>query len=784
MENKEYILSHFNFNHHGKANPDTVIKGDKYRFTILKDRFVRMEFSEEGIFEDRPSQIFFHRFSEKPEFNVNINDDVLVINTDYFILSYSINMPFSQKTLSIKLVAQEVIDSSTWEYGQKEKGNRLGTSRTLDGIDGFLNLEDGLFSEDGYVIIDDSTSLVFEDGWISQRKKGNLDLYYFAYGNDYKSGLRDFYKVSGKTPLIPRYALGNWWSRYWGYSDEELKELINNFEKRDIPLSVCIIDMDWHTVDISSKYGSGWTGYTWNKELFKNPENMLEWLKNKGLARSLNLHPALGIRGHEDCYNDVAKFMGVDYKKEEPVNFDSTDPKFMKAYFEIVHNPLEEMGVDFWWIDWQQGNKSTIKNFDPLWMLNHLHYLDLQRDGNKRGFTFSRYAGIGSHRYPIGFSGDTHVTWESLSFQPFFTANASYIGYGWWSHDIGGHFFGTEDKELYTRWVQFGVFSPIFRLHTSRNFYHKREPWKWPKEIELIVTKYMRLRHKLIPYIYSLAYQNSNYGLPLIRPMAFEDQGAYKYKNQYYFGSELVVAPPITKQDSKFNRTITKVWLPKGEWFDFFTGEYYSGDREYTIYSKLDEVPVFAKAGAIIPLSVLTSRNQISNPEEIELVLFPGADGEFELYEDDGVSNKYLDNDFVITKIKTKYRDGVINLTISESIGELSLIPENRIYKITIIGSNNIKPIILKGITEHNVAINALIKTDFVYEYEIMNILLDSNIASHIKAEIGFIGNKMNKEKGGILGLDISKLEKVKKVKRLKIISKIKEMVINCILKH
>ena len=158
--------------------------------------------------------------------------------------------------------------------------------------------------------------------------------------------------------------------------------------------------------------------------------------------------------------------MGIDPASELAVNFDPTDPDFMEAYLEELHHPLEDEGVDFWWLDWQQGGVTKVPGLDPLWLLNHFHYLDSGRDG-KRPLTFSRYAGIGSHRYPIGFSGDTHITWESLDFQPYFTATASNAGYGWWSHDIGGHFKGYLDDDLATRWVQLGVFSPVNRLHSG-----------------------------------------------------------------------------------------------------------------------------------------------------------------------------------------------------------------------------------------------------------------------------------------------------------------------------
>ena len=194
----------------------------------------------------------------------------------------------------------------------------------------------------------------------------NLDLYFFGYGHDYFGCLRDYYKISGKTPLIPRYILGNWWSRYWEYTEEELKELISTFESHQIPLSVCIIDMDWHLVKIDKKYGRGWTGYTWNRELFPDPKGMLEWLHEKNIKVSMNLHPADGIKPHEECYPRVANFMGANQAAEEPVDFDIADPKFVSAYFDLVHHPLEDEGVDFSWLDWQQGRSSKIKSLDPL----------------------------------------------------------------------------------------------------------------------------------------------------------------------------------------------------------------------------------------------------------------------------------------------------------------------------------------------------------------------------------------------------------------------------------
>ena len=244
----------------------------------------------------------------------------------------------------------------------------------------------------------------------------------------------------------------------------------------------------------------------------------MDWLHKRNMKITLNVHPADGVRAYEQAYERVAKRMGIDPDSQEPVQFDVTDRHFLEVYFEELHHPLEEEGVDFWWLDWQQGTVTKIPGLDPLWMLNHFHYLDSARRG-KRRLTFSRYAGIGSHRYPIGFSGDTVISWDSLKFQPYFTATASNAGYGWWSHDIGGHMHGVRDDELTARWVQLGVFSPLNRLHSTDNPFNGKEPWKYNKITQSIMEEFLRLRHKLVPYLYTMNRYASRDGQPLVRPM-------------------------------------------------------------------------------------------------------------------------------------------------------------------------------------------------------------------------------------------------------------------------
>ena len=669
----------------GHAEDAAIIQGEKYRFTVLTEEMIRLEYCEDGKFEDRATQCVIDRKFKVPEYQVIENEESLEIITDKIHLVYN-KQKFTDYGLSVQVRGNISVYHSIWHFGEEATDLR-GTARTLDEADGAIELEHGIISRFGYGILDDSRSLVItEDGWVEPRKEDCIDIYFLGYGHEYEHCLKDYYHLTGKTPLLPRYALGNWWSRFYRYSDQEYKALMTRFEKEEIPFSVSVIDMDWHLVDIDPKYGSGWTGYTWNKELFPDPKEFMTWLHDHGLKVTLNVHPAGGVQAHEEKYKEMAEAMGRDWEKEEPVNFDVTDQKFLKAYFEYLHHPNEEEGVDFWWLDWQQGGLSKIPGLDPLWMLNHYHYLDSGRRG-KRRLTFSRYAGMGSHRYPVGFSGDTIISWESLAFQPYFTANASNVGYGWWSHDIGGHMKGYRDEELSTRWIQFGVFSPIMRLHSSNSAFTGKEPWNYNAVSENIMKRYLKLRHEMIPYLYTMNYHASHDGQPLIRPMYYlepEQPEAYEVPNEYYFGTELVVCPITEPTDKAAGTACVKAWIPEGKWYDIFSGLKYDGGRMLELYRSLEDIPVLAKEGAIIPLTDLTEyTNSVENPKELAVKIVPGKKNAFILMEDTGDTCEDKEENWAQTKLEWINENEFI---IHPANGNLDVIPKRRTWKMEFYG--------------------------------------------------------------------------------------------------
>ncbi len=665
----------------GKPNKDNIILCGNVRVTVLTDRMVRVEYSPAGDFTDLPSQTVWYRDFGKVDFTKEVKTDILIIKTksaEFYVNSHSGNFKYA------------VINGKQCSYDASH--NLKGTTRTLDGTFGPVNLDDGILSTDGVSVYDDSKTLLLQaDGMLTEREKDTKDIYVFAFGKNYVDWLKDFYKITGKPPLVPRYALGNWWSRYRAYTQKEYEDLMAEFFRRDIPLTIATVDMDWHWVKIDEKFGkcekkgvkwgSGWTGYSWNTDLFPDYKAFLQKLHDMDLKVTLNLHPADGVRSFENQYEDMAKAMNIDPATEKTVEFDLTDKNFINAYFDILHHPFENEGVDFWWIDWQQGTKSKKAGLDPLWLLNHYHYCDNEKE-NSRPLILSRYAGIGSHRYPLGFSGDTAINWKVLNFQPYFTANAANCGYTWWSHDIGGHHFGEHDDELYIRWLQYAVFSPILRLHSTALETLGKEPWNFSWEAEVLGAESLRLRHKLIPYIYAMNYRSYKEGRALCEPMYYtypENQESFEVKNEYFFGSEILVCPVTTKLDGKTKTAATKVWLPQGRWTNIFDGKIYKGGQTVVINSPINTIPALAKEGAIIPMSA-DDGNSWQCPQHLDIDIYRGNNS-FDFYEDDGETCNYKNGEYSITKMTVQEENDTLTFTINGGKA-LKCIPAKRTYTL------------------------------------------------------------------------------------------------------
>ena len=334
------------------CSAQSMIVGSCYRFSLLTARLVRMEYDPDGVFEDRPTQMAVNRSFPPVEYAVYETDQHLEIITDALNIFYD-KGPFTVHSLQVKVRSECCGIYCTWNYSEPVIEGLGGTAQTLDQADGEIPLEPGIQSRiGGFGVLDDSQSAVIQpDGSVCARRSGVRDVYFFGYGFAYRDCLRDFFSLSGYTPLIPRYALGNWWSRFHPYTDEEYLQLMDRFRAEEIPLSVAVIDMDWHLRNIDPRYGKGWTGFTWNRELIREPAKFLAELHDRALKTTLNLHPAEGIQPHESMYECMAYQLQRDPKQHQPIRFDFCNAAFIHAYFQYVIHPLEKQGVDFWWLD-------------------------------------------------------------------------------------------------------------------------------------------------------------------------------------------------------------------------------------------------------------------------------------------------------------------------------------------------------------------------------------------------------------------------------------------------
>ncbi len=685
------------------AQNNIAYQDNEVRLTVITDGVIRLEWQPEGRFTDLPSFTASERDYPETEFKTRTKGRDIIISTSKMTLTYRKGSGrFTDKNLSIK--ANDGF--FTWKPGMRQKENLKGTFRTLDGLDGDIQtqdwvadmkqgetrqFEDGIIARDGWTLIDESESYLFDDSewaWVKEREAGECqDWYFMAYGHDYKAALKDYTVFAGKMPLPPRFAFGYWWSRYWAYSDKELRNLVDKFHTYDIPLDVLVIDMDWHYTDPGR---GGWTGWTWNKSIFPDPRKFMDYLHENNLKATLNLHPADGFDHYEWCYPALAESLGKDPDGKERIEWVNSDKRFMLNMFEKVMHPMQEEGVDFWWLDWQQHVYDVkLPKLHNTWWINYCYFSDMERNGDKRPLLYHRWGGLGNHRYQIGFSGDATISWKSLDFQPYFTATASNVLYGYWSHDIGGHLdMGNGiDPEMYTRWLQYGAFSPIMRTHSSKSGSLNKEPWVFPEEYADVIRNTVRQRYEMVPYIYTMARKGYDEGLALCRPLYYEypeNQEAYDFRSEYMFGDNIIIAPVTSPAENGFAEV--EVWLPEGEWYEYSTGTLLNGGQTLKRRFAIDEYGIYVKAGSVLPFYNKTVNHLNSNDEDIIVTVFPKGDGSFTMYEDGGNSKDYSGS-FATTGLKSTWDGQTQTIEIAPREGSYAGMPADRRFMVKVVAS-------------------------------------------------------------------------------------------------
>ena len=701
-----------------KAADEAIVTLGRARFSVLTDRLIRIEWAKvTGMFEDEATLSFVNRLLPVPKFEKQVTDTSVMIKTQYITLEYTPGdagkTMFNENNLKATILLSNG-KTSTWNPGSKHDGNLLGTVRTLDSHEGPEELDCdknpradlycryGLVSRDGWVLVNDTEHLMStpkddkEVPWLLDRESNDVeDWYLFGHGHDYKAALADFTKVSENIPLPPRYAFGVFFSRWWNFNEIGSRRVVEEYRVHQTPLDVFVTDMDWHKTfykeaDKGEKDQAGqtigWTGLSWDRHLLPNPEHFFAWCKTKGLRNTLNLHPASGVQPWEDVYEAMAREMGIDPTTQRYVPYNLTDKHFAEAYQDIALKPLIDKGVDFWWLDWQQWSEGSP---NPTFWLNHVFFNQHRRvqDG-LRGMILHRWGGLGNHRFQIGFSGDVVPSWNSLAFQPYFTMTAANVLYGFWSHDIGGHTAPVE-AEMYQRWIQWGIWSPIFRTHCTKQSNNDRRIWTYPFTNFMGMRESHQLRSQMVPYIYTAAWRSHITGISLVHPLYYEwpeIEDAYS-KTEFLFGDNILVSPVVQAGDSATGLVAQKIWLPPGRWIEWDALNIFEGPQSLDRAYDLDETPVFVRAGSIIPMRPADKPLFGSAQQQYTTLLlrvYPDAsttNSSAILYEDDGITDKYEKaSAYSTTDLTYQLTDGgrTVVVTMSEAKGSFAELPAKR----------------------------------------------------------------------------------------------------------
>ncbi|TLY76953.1 MAG: DUF5110 domain-containing protein, partial [Gammaproteobacteria bacterium] len=373
-----------------------------------------------------------------------------------------------------------------------------------------------------------------------------------------------------------------------------------------------------------------------------------------------------------------------DVEPPKRIYFDLSNQQQAEVFMRALHKPLMQQGVDVWWVDGGGGAVDMPGLNKQLWT-NKVFYDYTQQETGRRGFILSRYGDWGSERYPAFFTGDAYSQWPVLAYEVAFTARGGNVLVAYISHDIGGFHGAKIDFDLYARWIEFGTFSPLLRMHSAHANPHEgnmRMPWVYGSQGVALMKKYFTLRTQLIPYLYTYAWLAHEQAVPIARPLYLqypELEEAYQHSHEYFFGEEMLVAPVL---DPSGNQTI---YLPPGRWIDFFTGKRYEGGATFTAHYAVDGTPVFVREGAVIPEQSVSDYSNAKPLDTVILNVYGSGEGSFDLYEDDGVSLAYTKGQYAQTAMTyAASSDGLHHLDIEPTKGTFQGQVQARSYELRI----------------------------------------------------------------------------------------------------
>ena len=754
-----------------------------YRFSLLSDGLVRIEYAPDRRFEDRPSFVALTRPAAVAFREVRENTDGagLVLVSDHLRIfcvdtaraptADNLRIEFSGGAwtpdavdkanlggchCSLDCVNDQLIPKgvhpataalhdngchwSLWNYTWRSQGKKDGeilaenryANMSLGRIIAETNEAEwpeplreivnerrkyppGLLSRAGYFLLDDSKSPLIDPAteWLAKREggEGARDWYFFGYGADFKRALADYRALCGAVPMLPRYALGLWYSRYPTFKQEGLIETAETFEQAGLPLSVLVLDLEWHRF--------GWNGWDWNPEHISDPEGLLRFFGERGIHTTLNLHPE-SLPAGDSRAPAFLEAAGIGAEESKPVQSDrgeaihkgcyfSDNPRHMRAFMEVLHDPVKRQGVDFWWMDGLVELRETTHLDAQAWT-NHLYQQHARRTyPRERPMVMARSAGFGTHRYPFQFTGDTFCQWPVLKSSVEYLLRAGHMGQSYVTHDIGGH-MGYSGKNLpemlYLRWLQFGALSPICRLHSAGE--SERRPWKYSDEVQAGARASLSLRTSLVPYLYSLARESAEKGLPICRSNALEAptwEAGYEIWDRYFIGDRLYAAPILEDGDGLENSGATAI-LPPGGWVCGLTGRRIESDGVTPVALETGATlapPHFFKAGCVFVKQAGDQRvGELPTVLEVHCYLptdggstggSEGVGDAFELYEDDGLSTAHEAGAYAVTAFEWKVDAGAaaareVEIRISPLRHALPEMPARRDYRVFVHGAS------------------------------------------------------------------------------------------------
>jgi alpha-glucosidase (family GH31 glycosyl hydrolase) len=669
----------------------TFISGQA-RFQVLAPELVRLEYSPSATFVDAPSVAVINRSDwPKTAAQSREEDGWFTLTTERLSLRYKLGSG-AFATNNLRIEWRDSSRTHQWKPGDADDQNLGGVPASLDNRSTKAVTEPGPLSRKGYYVLDDSKTALFDQAsdWVKPRSaKDSQDWFFLAYGTDYKSALAQLSKLVGPPPMLPRYVFGTWFGSRAGYSGQEWEMIVKQFRDEQLPLDMVVIDSD-------SKTKMVWTGYDWDLEQVPDPAAFFTWMKQHGIKVTVNEHYAALTRDSDSHFDIIRQAMGLPADTKE-IPHDLANKKYARLFMELLHKPDLQRGMAFWWQDGAAG--ANMEGLDAYLWTRHVEYEGSEHITGRRTTAFCRLGNCwGSHRYGIYFTGDLHGVWESLPVLIPATVRGGNQLTPYMNNLCCGVFVVDLPPELYERWVQYGAFSPLLWFH---GLWGLRLPWEYGLEGVENYRKFAGLRYRLIPYIYTCSQVAHETGLPLVRGTYLEypeQEPAYTFQQQYLFGRDLLVAP-ITEA-GKGKPVKKDVYLPAGqEWYDYFTGDLYEGGKAVTHECPLERMPLFVRAGSILPMAPEMGWSDQKPLDPLTLDVYSGPQtAEFKLYEDDGVSLDYRKGSYAWTPLRfAAWKPGDYKLSIGPAQGEFKGQPAKRRYELRIHGVFKPGNVILNG---------------------------------------------------------------------------------------